>query len=1170
MEDLLLGGVDLDDDEEENDEEEVDNNHKEGMMAKNISSTTILPPPPIQSVTDTGITIPGQRTIEAMSNTINTMATLPPSSSPQGGSNRSGSAFSSPNVQQQQKLSSSASFLAPAQIVQPLSAIPTAITAAPSRTNTTATVPVAIPLFGPQDDFEPMPFFPETTASVTHTAAAAAAAAATPGSMQMQPLHLNQTSSSSFMGVSNHHMPPPPPPAAATTATSSLMKPIRRNALQLSASTTTASLVHHPTTTNSILAPTPAITTTTNSGTVSTTTSTANNNNNNTFKPITAAAPLNDPFLLSHTTATVAPPEAHNTSLLSITNTDDIDSQQKAKKERIVLFTKILMKYLEAKDPTLHTQAKAVIRECAERNRAGDPAYASVSQSMQGRLKGLLSGTIYWSRAEAYLEQFLAKNNSSSSSTTMIPTIPVPASNTTSTVGSSTLEPHHPTTTTTTSSSNSSMSMPPPPSLLPIKGIQTSFSHHTPTTTTISSSNSNNPLASSTSSTSHLVPHHGLPSIQGTYSVPSSTMSTNVVNRTFASSASVGQSISRVSTDTLDAAALEAKKKEELNAKRKIQRKEAAARKKAKLESLALVTTPLNTNVTSSSGTSFFGPSSSTSSSSSSIQRPIMIPNSMGGLTNLNSANAQNNMYPSHTPSSSISGEDLSSSTSSKQTKSKKSRSNTPIISNMSGMVSSIGTQQNNQIPFIATGGSTGMIINDTTMEGDVGSVKASPVTLAKKKKDTKANVQTSTMTTSTLSSHGGGGGGGVSKKVEEKEYYDWMEMLDHATTIHVQSMGLLLGQDTDIKDEEINRSCIRLLEEQGTVCSSLVGAKLPVEEVTSELNHDGIVQDWSQRNLISSRMAWAMLRLVEQDQTMVAQDVSLPVMTISSTPSNVITEPTVSIPDEQYVNDEDSENDYKITPVTEWFNEERAEEDASLALLSEATQIYVKSLLENAIQSAYIRQNVDGIRLWHIQQAAALVSSSSSSSSAASTSTSSSVDTTEPYVEKKIVPPLYLRLGCDVRRQRALFDGNSAKICQRMEEALARRHNTYSKLMITPGANPVELKMYEFEHDVQKHWIEDDNDLSDPKSLLLATSMGALARKPKLPSVAKAATRDAKMFFDIFGGKDYAQSAPLGRMSKNPCVTREDLLGPVALNQTDFLSKYKQRELFMNPYIPW
>mmetsp|Transcript_3683 Transcript_3683/g.5610 ORF Transcript_3683/g.5610 Transcript_3683/m.5610 type:complete len:241 (-) Transcript_3683:132-854(-) len=78
----------------------------------------------------------------------------------------------------------------------------------------------------------------------------------------------------------------------------------------------------------------------------------------------------------------------------------------KERKQQFLMFTKVLVKYLEQKDQSMHARAKEVIRDCAKKNKEGNPAYSCLSASMQSHLKQLV-GEIYWKKAEAYLRQYL-------------------------------------------------------------------------------------------------------------------------------------------------------------------------------------------------------------------------------------------------------------------------------------------------------------------------------------------------------------------------------------------------------------------------------------------------------------------------------------------------------------------------------------------------------------------------------------------------------------------------------------------------------------------------------------------------------------------------------------------------------------------------------------------
>ena len=62
------------------------------------------------------------------------------------------------------------------------------------------------------------------------------------------------------------------------------------------------------------------------------------------------------------------------------------------------------MKYLEQKDKSMYDKAKMVIRDCAKKNKMGDPNYTSLSASMQVHLKRLV-GSVYWKKAEDYFHE---------------------------------------------------------------------------------------------------------------------------------------------------------------------------------------------------------------------------------------------------------------------------------------------------------------------------------------------------------------------------------------------------------------------------------------------------------------------------------------------------------------------------------------------------------------------------------------------------------------------------------------------------------------------------------------------------------------------------------------------------------------------------------------------
>jgi hypothetical protein len=62
-------------------------------------------------------------------------------------------------------------------------------------------------------------------------------------------------------------------------------------------------------------------------------------------------------------------------------------------------------RYLEVRDAEMHARAKQVIKECYERNKAGDAAYKSLTHSMKSKLRATV-GETYWKKAHDYLDYF--------------------------------------------------------------------------------------------------------------------------------------------------------------------------------------------------------------------------------------------------------------------------------------------------------------------------------------------------------------------------------------------------------------------------------------------------------------------------------------------------------------------------------------------------------------------------------------------------------------------------------------------------------------------------------------------------------------------------------------------------------------------------------------------
>mmetsp|Transcript_7481 Transcript_7481/g.10761 ORF Transcript_7481/g.10761 Transcript_7481/m.10761 type:complete len:346 (+) Transcript_7481:119-1156(+) len=308
----------------------------------------------------------------------------------------------------------------------------------------------------------------------------------------------------------------------------------------------------------------------------------------------------------------------------------------------------------------------------------------------------------------------------------------------------------------------------------------------------------------------------------------------------------------------------------------------------------------------------------------------------------------------------------------------------------------------------------------------------ATDLAAAKKKPALKRKPSTSVTSPNTLQS---------SSSDPPKEYNEFIEMLDHTVNYDWTTAGLLLTH---------NKSEVHLQEEQRKL---LYNGTPPPPKLSS-----GLKRGWSSRNLISSRTAWAKVRLPELDREMKESKSATVVVGGQGFPS---TKPDPT----------------KIKTV--WVNEEQAEGDLTLAVISEATNIYLKSIMSKAVECARQRENLNGIRLWHMQH------------SKQST--------------------LGMRLGCDVSRQFALREGNAAYTVKRMEQALERQHR------------PVEQR-----------------DLKNQETLEQANSMGDLACRPKLATAVEDADYYAKRQFEVSGGRE-AGLPPFGKVPKKPKLMPQD-----------------------------
>jgi len=83
-------------------------------------------------------------------------------------------------------------------------------------------------------------------------------------------------------------------------------------------------------------------------------------------------------------------------------NTSRNHAEKKYQKRRFMIFTKLLMKFLERKDPTVFGEARAVIQDCEQKKRRGE--VGSVTESVRHPLKQVV-GCNYWKQARNYLRK---------------------------------------------------------------------------------------------------------------------------------------------------------------------------------------------------------------------------------------------------------------------------------------------------------------------------------------------------------------------------------------------------------------------------------------------------------------------------------------------------------------------------------------------------------------------------------------------------------------------------------------------------------------------------------------------------------------------------------------------------------------------------------------------
>ena len=260
--------------------------------------------------------------------------------------------------------------------------------------------------------------------------------------------------------------------------------------------------------------------------------------------------------------------------------------------------------------------------------------------------------------------------------------------------------------------------------------------------------------------------------------------------------------------------------------------------------------------------------------------------------------------------------------------------------------------------------------------------------------------------------------------QIPPREFAEFMVSLDHMVDYDWTTTALLLGSKDEPNLQEEQR---KLVYGEGIL------APKPTYAPAS--------RGWSQRNVVTSRMAWARIRLpAQKEERRAIAAGNVPLVHGISLPSKLNTQPQ------------------QQQPMTTWFNEDATEADLVCAMLSEATEVYLKGLLEKAVACARQRQNTEGVRHWHLQHG-------------------------------PTKPPLSLRLGCEVRRQVAQSMGNAAKTVQRMEAAVQRSKKSSINIQV-------------------ETWVD-------------ASSMADMAMKAPLVSAVEQADYHAKRSFETHGGKE-------------------------------------------------
>mmetsp|Transcript_39281 Transcript_39281/g.82588 ORF Transcript_39281/g.82588 Transcript_39281/m.82588 type:complete len:255 (+) Transcript_39281:138-902(+) len=90
------------------------------------------------------------------------------------------------------------------------------------------------------------------------------------------------------------------------------------------------------------------------------------------------------------------------------TLSNSVGRGEEEERKQCLMFLKVLLKYLEKHDKKTFVRAKAAIKECYIKHKAGDPMFQSLPQSLEVHLRSTVE-KLYWGKAYVHMNLFLQK-----------------------------------------------------------------------------------------------------------------------------------------------------------------------------------------------------------------------------------------------------------------------------------------------------------------------------------------------------------------------------------------------------------------------------------------------------------------------------------------------------------------------------------------------------------------------------------------------------------------------------------------------------------------------------------------------------------------------------------------------------------------------------------------